>query len=89
MNEDENEIMDLLHDMGCDNISVSHIIRLGRRKEMSTGTIDSSTSNNDIASPAAGEVELARKQQSRQLMLVIASEEQKEKMLKMTRWYGN
>jgi len=79
MKEDENEIMDLLHDIGCDNISESNIIRSGKSKKMSTGTSNTSTSNNDTTSPATGEVELARKQQSRPLMLVMASEKQKKK----------
>lgn len=86
MKEDENEIMDLLHDMGCDNVSVSNTIRLGKRKDKSSsGDTDTKSSGAAIASPTTEESGLAKKEQPRPLMLVMASEEQKEKMLKMTK----
>lgn len=55
--EEENQLIDLLHDINCDSISVSNLIRLGKKQD------------NPAENP-------------RTLMVVVASEEQQEKILR-------
>ena len=76
--DDKSVILDLLHDLECDTASVVSAIRLGKRQDRSVMT---GAKGPDLKSGAP----TTTPDQPRPLKLVMANEEQQEKVLKMTK----